>query len=309
MSAGRRWLRRLLLGLAAAVGLVVLLVLVVGPGRLRNGAERAVIGHFVNDKVRLDFDRTPLAEAARRVEGLVGARILIDPGLDGLVTIHQDVPRVMAVPALTRVVNLMPNRCAIFGPAAQFSKIDHRLWDRETVPPATGGTLGALAASLEAQTRLRLRCLPEVAGAKVADPGGSRGLAALCDGLARQAGCAWTMGWVVTRIDPQRAVQRFEAFNNLPEERRQKLFDRGLDRALRFYGELDPDLRRQAVDAMLSRIEAFAGALDQAGPETRARAAGAVTPLIQRGIGRLAYADAPTQAELMPVVRAVCKLR
>ena len=92
-------------------------------------------------------------------------------------------------------------------------------------------------------------------------------------------------------------------------DQRNAMFDSRFDAGVRDFMAKTPAERAEIVKSMVSGIDSFAARLAKLDPQTRAQWSAAVGPLLDRGVQRFAALDAPTQAQLMPVIRAFQKLR
>jgi hypothetical protein len=263
------------------------------------------------EKIKLDFKDTPLADAVKQLSDTLGAKILIDPGIDGKINLQREVPKAAALNLVARQADAMATRCVIFCTAEQLGTADHDIRKKDVkakldVPQAT--TLADVAKQLQASTMIKMRCLPEVAKLSVQVSVGELDLPSLLDFLAKQAGCKWTMGWVVTEVDPNVVLGMLQGFNNLPQDQKDQMFDNGFNQAISTFKNMSPADRQQTIQDVVNGINNFANALQNADPQTRAQFDQAVAPLIQRGLQKFVTLDAPTQSALMPVINALKKL-
>lgn len=261
-------------------------------------------------KFTLAFDKAPLSEVAKTLGEKLGELVLVDEGLEAQVTLNKEVTKTGAMLAVARAAELMPSRCVIFCTADE-AKGGQELkrQAKAKLELAAETPLADFAKALETQTKIKVRCTADVAKLKVPAGVGELDIVPALNLVAKQAGCRWVMGWLLAKPDPAQLLPMLQNFSNLPAEQRQQIFDQRFDQAIKDFAAKPPAERQQLVQKIVTGLNSFAQRVQALDPQTRQQWSQAVGPLLDRGVQRFALLDAPTQAQLMPVLRAFQKLR
>lgn len=260
-------------------------------------------------KVSLQFADVPLGEAAAQLGKQLDTLILIDPEVTGKVTLTAEVPREAALQVFASAVQAMARRVIIFCTAEEARGPAEAPLPPEVMGAWPEGTrLRDVAADLSQQTERRVLCTAAVADLPVA-LATATDLKQALDAVAEKAGCRWVRGWQITPLDPAVVAKAFDAFGAVPPEQRQAMAEGALDQILGEWRKLPPGQRKEAVQRFARLVETFAQKLATSDEGTRQTFKANATPLIQQAVKRFVTLDAQEQAELMPAIQALSKLR
>ncbi len=275
-------------------------------------------GQAAETKVPVKFANTPVREAAKHLAAQLGTTILVDDDVQGDVTVSVDVRRDRAIAVLAAAAHAMPSRAIIFcrdgeakGEAIADLKgpLKARLDARVGLELPEGTKLSRAAERLAEVGKVIVRTLPSVADRPVAVKLAEHPLSLAIDAVAAKAGCQWVLGWVLRMVDPAEVTRNLEAFAQLPPAEQQRIVDNQVEQALGEFRKLSPEDRRQAIAQAAQAIDSFAERLKGADEGTRKRFREVVAPMIERSMRKFISLDASEQAEIMPLVRALAKLR
>jgi len=278
----------------------------------------AAHGQAADTKVPVKFTNTPIRDAAKHLAAQLGTTILVDEEVQGEVTVSVEVRRDRAVAVLAGAAHAMPSRAIIFcrdgeakGDVVADLKgpLKARLDAKIGLDLPDGTKLSRAGERLAEVGKVIVRTLPSVAELPVALKLDDQPLSAAIDAVAAKAGCKWVLGWVLRMVDPAEVTRNLEVFAQLPPAEQQRIVDNQVDQALGEYRKLNPEERRQAIAQATQAIESFAERLKGADEGTRKRFREITAPLIERGLRKFISLDATEQSEIMPLVRALAKLR
>ncbi len=272
------------------------------------------------EKVALSFKDTPIQEAARQVGDMIGRVVVVGEGVQGEVTLHVKVPEALALQAVAATVSSHPAPAIVFCTKAQACGPTELETDKTvSLELAEETPLSDAARQLAKQGGMRIAATPAVAATKVTCEFEDAPLVEALDALAEQAECAWMRGFVLVKVDPDKAL---ENFSKLPAAQQERLLNQGLDAldqakltpeqmdamlALgyqRFRG-MSPEDRKAAIERAAARIRQLSALLHNMSPETQSRVRGAIAPMVERGVEFFVHLDAGEQAELMPIMNAI----
>lgn len=289
---------------------VALVLALAGAGGVAVAQTQPALPGQPEPMVELNLQSADATQVAAELARITGEPVLPDGQVDGTLTLRAQVTKSTAVGEVARAGLLLPVRCLVLCPKGKYAPPAELAGDKRAKLDYTSETtLSAVAADLEKATERRVRCLPEVADLKVKATLAETDLRTVLDTLAMQADCSWTEGWLLSRPNPEQALGMLRMLGQLPDDQRNRMFDAGFGQVMNNYRSMQPGERQAVVQRLVGRIDGYAQALAGADPNTRAEVQRMLQPLVQRGMSVFVKFDAREQAELMPVVRALDKLR
>jgi len=275
------------------------------------------------EKVALSFKDTPIQEAAQQVGDMIERVVVVGEGVQGEVTLHVDVPVALALRTVAATVSSYPAEAVIFCTEAQACGAAELKTDKSvSLELAEETPLSDAARQLAKQGGMRIAATPAVAATKVTCEFEDTPLVEALDGLAKQAECTWVQGFVLVKVDPDKAL---ENFSKLPTGDQERLLNQGLDaldQAKVTPGQMDamlaqgyqrfrgmsPEERKAEIEWAAARIKQLSALLHNMNPETQSRVRAAIAPMVERGVEFFVHLDAAEQAELMPIMNAISTL-
>lgn len=261
--------------------------------------------------VPLSFKDTPITEAVKKLGEQLDTLIVVDPKIEGTVSIEREVPQGRAMLAVCTQVQAQPKPCLIFCTTEQARKGNEFKTDVKVKMGLEKDTkLSTIALVLAAATKETIRCTPEAADLMATCKNEEeQPLADVLNAVAEKAGGKWVYGTILVPVDPAAMLNGLRMFENLPADQRNKMMEQGVDTAIAEYRKMPPQDRAAAIQRFVAGIDRFAQTIAKADPDTQARIKAAIKPMIEIGVRKFVMLDATDQAAMMPAIRALDKLR